>query len=159
MAWGMERGKDRHEVWLRFSARVAPEIREAVWHRSQRIAELPDRRADLHLVIDGLDEILGWVLGFGDQVEVLAPPSCGNASGRSRHGWRGSTPPERRPSPRARRGNVARIDRSIAGLPDGRERSEPSARSNSGGGWLTRPRLRLEWGPSQTRKRAHSSVG
>jgi predicted DNA-binding transcriptional regulator YafY len=74
MAWGMERGEDRHEIWLRFSARVAPEIREAVWHRSQRIAELPDRRADLHLVIDGLDEILGWVLGFGDQVEVLAPP-------------------------------------------------------------------------------------
>ena len=73
LAWGMERGKDRHEIWLRFSARVAPEIREAVWHRSQRLAELPDRRVDMHLVIDGLDEILSWVLGFGDQVEVLAP--------------------------------------------------------------------------------------
>jgi proteasome accessory factor B len=73
MAWGMERGKDRHEVWLRFSSRVAPEIRETAWHRSQRVTELPDRRADLHLVIDGLDEILGWILGFGDQVEVLAP--------------------------------------------------------------------------------------
>jgi predicted DNA-binding transcriptional regulator YafY len=74
MAWGMERGKDRHEVWLRFSSRVAPEIRESAWHRSQQITELPDRGADLHLVIDGLDEILGWVLGYGDQVEVLAPP-------------------------------------------------------------------------------------
>jgi proteasome accessory factor B len=37
------------------------------------VRERPDRGADLHLVIDGLDEILGWVLGFGDQVEVLAP--------------------------------------------------------------------------------------
>jgi predicted DNA-binding transcriptional regulator YafY len=74
MAWGMERGKDRHEVWLRFSAQVAAEVRETVWHRSQRLAELPDGRADLHLVIDGLDEILGWILGFGEQVEVLAPP-------------------------------------------------------------------------------------
>jgi predicted DNA-binding transcriptional regulator YafY len=73
LAWSMERGKDRHEVWLRFSAQLAPEIREVVWHRSQRLAELPDRRVDLHLVIDGLDEIVGWVLGFGDQVEVLAP--------------------------------------------------------------------------------------
>src|SRR3954452_15793379 len=72
LAWTMERGKDRHEVWLRFSARLAPEIREAFWHRSQRLAELPDRRVDLHLVIDGLDEIQGWVLGFGDEVEVLA---------------------------------------------------------------------------------------
>jgi predicted DNA-binding transcriptional regulator YafY len=73
MAWGMERGKDRHEVWLRFSSRAAPAIRETVWHRSQQLTELPDRRTDLHLVIDGLDEILGWVLSFGDQVEVLAP--------------------------------------------------------------------------------------
>jgi predicted DNA-binding transcriptional regulator YafY len=73
MAWGMERGKDRHEVWLRFSSRVAPAIRETVWHRSQHLTDLPDRRVDLHLVIDGLDEILGWVLSFGDQVEVLAP--------------------------------------------------------------------------------------
>jgi predicted DNA-binding transcriptional regulator YafY len=73
MAWGMQRGKDRYEVSLRFSSRVAPQIRDTLWHRSQRLAELPDRRIDLHLVVDGLDEILEWVLGFGDQVEVLAP--------------------------------------------------------------------------------------
>jgi predicted DNA-binding transcriptional regulator YafY len=73
-AWCMERGEVRYGIWLRFSAQAAPEIRGALWHHSQRLAELPDRRADLHLVIDGLDEILGWVLGFGDQVEVLAPP-------------------------------------------------------------------------------------
>jgi predicted DNA-binding transcriptional regulator YafY len=74
LAWAMERGETRHAVWLRFSTRLSPEIREAFWHRSQRVIDLPDRRADLHLVIDGLDEILGWVLGFGDEVEVLAPP-------------------------------------------------------------------------------------
>jgi predicted DNA-binding transcriptional regulator YafY len=73
MAWGMERGKERYELWLRFSARVAPQIRDTLCHQSQRLAELPDRRADLHLTVDGLDEIVGWVLGFGDQVEVLAP--------------------------------------------------------------------------------------
>src|SRR4051812_17925907 len=74
LAWTMERGKDRHEVWLRFSARIAPEIREAFWHRSQRLEDQPDRRVDLHLVVDGLDEILGWILSYGDHVEVLAPP-------------------------------------------------------------------------------------
>jgi predicted DNA-binding transcriptional regulator YafY len=73
LAWAMERGEQRHEVWLRFSRRFAPEIREVFWHRSQRVVEWPDGRADLHLVIDGLDEITGWVLGFGDEVEVLAP--------------------------------------------------------------------------------------
>jgi proteasome accessory factor B len=54
---------------------VAPEIRETVWHRSLQLRELPDHSAELRLVIDGLDEILGWVLSFGDQVEVLAPPA------------------------------------------------------------------------------------
>ena len=73
MAWGVDRGQDPARVWLRFSARVATEIRETVWHRTQRVADLPDRRGRPALVIDGLDEILGWVLGFGDQVEVLAP--------------------------------------------------------------------------------------
>jgi predicted DNA-binding transcriptional regulator YafY len=73
MAWGMERGENRHEVRLRFSSRAAPEIRETVWHRSQQLTALPDRRIDLRLLIDGLDEILGWILSFGDQVEVLAP--------------------------------------------------------------------------------------
>jgi predicted DNA-binding transcriptional regulator YafY len=72
-AWMLERGPDRHEVWLRFSAALAAEIRETAWHRSQRIVCLDDGRVDLHLQIDGLDEIQPWVLGFGDQVEILAP--------------------------------------------------------------------------------------
>jgi predicted DNA-binding transcriptional regulator YafY len=73
-AWARERGPDRREVWLRFSARIAPDIRDTVWHRSQRLVSLDDGRIDLHLIIDGLDEIRRWVLGFGDQVEILDPP-------------------------------------------------------------------------------------
>jgi predicted DNA-binding transcriptional regulator YafY len=72
-AWMLERGVDRYEVWLRFSATLAAEIRETVWHQSQRLVSLDDGRVDLHLQIDGLDEIQPWVFGFGDQVEILAP--------------------------------------------------------------------------------------
>jgi predicted DNA-binding transcriptional regulator YafY len=72
-AWMLERGPERHEVWLRFAATLAAEIRESVWHRSQRLVCLDDGRVDLHLLIDGLDEIARWVFGFGDQVEILAP--------------------------------------------------------------------------------------
>ena len=166
MAWGMERGKDRYEVWLRFSARAAPEIREAVWHRSQRIAELPDRRVDLHLVIDGLDEILGWVLGFGDQVEVLAPPTL-----RQR---------VEAVAVRVARIHVpafTRVVRDRAHLnredeppplssPRGRSLALPEpifpdpARSASRRRWVVdSPGRRLEWTPQAIEKRAHSSVG
>jgi hypothetical protein len=29
---------------------------------------------DVHFVVDGIEEVLRWVLGFGPHVEVLAPP-------------------------------------------------------------------------------------
>jgi predicted DNA-binding transcriptional regulator YafY len=73
-AWVMERSPDRYQVWLRFSAHVAWDIQDTVWHRSQRLVSLDDGRIDLHLIIEGLDEIKRWILGFGDQVEILAPP-------------------------------------------------------------------------------------
>jgi predicted DNA-binding transcriptional regulator YafY len=65
-------GEDSYHVWLRFSPRVNPELND-VWCRGQRRVELADGRLDLLFVTDGLDEVLRWVLGFGDQVEVLAP--------------------------------------------------------------------------------------
>lgn len=72
-AWGVERDRMRYRVCLRFSAKVAPELNDALWHRSQKRVDLPDGRVELHFVVDGLDEILRWVLGFGDQVEVHSP--------------------------------------------------------------------------------------
>lgn len=73
-AWGVCRDRVRYRVWLRFGPGVAPELNDTRWHPSERKVELGDGRVDVHYVVDGLDEILRWVLGFGDQVEVLAPP-------------------------------------------------------------------------------------
>jgi proteasome accessory factor B len=73
-AWTVERGRAEYQVHLRFSARVAPEIRETAWHPGRRFEAFGDGRLDLHLVVDGLDEILGWILGFGAQVKVVSPP-------------------------------------------------------------------------------------
>ena len=73
-AWGVERSERRYRVWLRFSPRAALRVRDAVWHDSQRSEHRPDGGTDLHFEVDGLDEILHWVVGFGGEVEVLAPP-------------------------------------------------------------------------------------
>jgi len=73
-AWGVDRDPVRYRVRLRFSARVAPELNDNIWHRTQTRVALADGRVELHFVLDGVGEVLRWVLGFGDQVEVLEPP-------------------------------------------------------------------------------------
>jgi predicted DNA-binding transcriptional regulator YafY len=63
------------EVRLRFEASVAHRVREAIWHRSQRLVELPDGRVELTVTVAGIVEIRPWILSWGDAVEVLGPPA------------------------------------------------------------------------------------
>jgi predicted DNA-binding transcriptional regulator YafY len=72
-SWGLERDPVRYQVWLKFSPRVGPEVTGRIWHRSQTIVEADDGHIDFHAWVDGLDAITRWILGFGEEVEVLAP--------------------------------------------------------------------------------------
>jgi proteasome accessory factor B len=71
-AWGV---MDDAEVsiHLRFSAEAAPRVRESVWHSSQRLVEREGGGCDLLMTIGGIREVTPWVLGWGADVEVLAP--------------------------------------------------------------------------------------
>ena len=72
-AWGVDRGHGRHDVRVVFSARATPAVLSGVWHPSQRVLGVEQGRAEVAFAVDGLDEILKWVVGFGDDAEVLAP--------------------------------------------------------------------------------------
>jgi predicted DNA-binding transcriptional regulator YafY len=61
-------------VRLRFDASVAHRVREAVWHRSQKLTELDDGGVELAVTVAGIIEIRPWILSWGDGVEVLEPP-------------------------------------------------------------------------------------
>ena len=61
-------------VRLRFEASVAHRVRESIWHRSQRLRELPDGRIEMEVQVAGIVEIRPWILTWGDAVEVLEPP-------------------------------------------------------------------------------------
>ena len=63
----------RREVKLRFKPNVAPEVRETPQYPGQTVAAGLDGTLDLLLDVEHLDEIVLWVIGFGDQVEVLQP--------------------------------------------------------------------------------------
>ena len=60
-------------VVLEFSARVAPYVRERVWHQSQRVDELPGGGLRLSLKVSRDWALHGWVLSWGPHVHVTAP--------------------------------------------------------------------------------------
>ena len=66
-------GKGDHRVVVRFSPKVADRVKERVWHRSQVEKERPDGSLELTLRVDNLEEVERWVLGWGADVEVVAP--------------------------------------------------------------------------------------
>jgi proteasome accessory factor B len=74
-AWHLipEPGPDQ-EVRIRFAKLVAQNVSEVLWHRTQRCQFLPDGSLDYQVTVSGLGEISWWILGYGDQAEVLAPP-------------------------------------------------------------------------------------
>ncbi|MFO0951579.1 MAG: WYL domain-containing protein [Isosphaeraceae bacterium] len=72
-AWGRPTGRGTHHLWLRFEAEASERVRSSVWHGMSQAVERPDGGVDLHLEVDRLEEVLGWVAGFGDAAEVLAP--------------------------------------------------------------------------------------
>jgi proteasome accessory factor B len=74
-AWHMipEKGPDR-EVVVHFDRLVAQNVAEVNWHRTQRVVFRDDGSADFHVTVSGLNEISWWILGYGDQAEVLQPP-------------------------------------------------------------------------------------
>lgn len=62
------------DVMLQFTPDQAPYVRERRWHPTQQVEVLPDGALILRFRASGRFEIERWVLGWGDQVEVLAPP-------------------------------------------------------------------------------------
>lgn len=72
-AWHLIREPDRHHVVVRFQPMVAQNVAEVRWHPTQRVAWNPDGTLDFHVDVDGLKEISWWILGYGDQAEVLEP--------------------------------------------------------------------------------------
>ena len=71
-SWGII-NEDEVEIRLRFTAVVARRVNESVWHHSQTLTELPDGGCLLTMRVGGIREIKNWVMGWGAEVEVLAP--------------------------------------------------------------------------------------
>lgn len=73
-AWGVWHADGEPvQVSLRFTAQVAPRVRESIWHPSQTIQIEADGRCLWQAQIAEWQEMEPWVRGWGADVEVLEP--------------------------------------------------------------------------------------
>ncbi len=72
-AWRMIRGTKTYRVELKFSPRLGPNVAEVNWHRTQKVRWDDEGAVYFTATVDGLSEIVWWVLGYGPHVEVLKP--------------------------------------------------------------------------------------
>lgn len=74
LAWRMIRGKPRYKVELRFDPGFAETVADTLWHKTQEVEWLDDGAIRFTCTVDGLDEIVWWVLSMGPHCRVLRPP-------------------------------------------------------------------------------------
>jgi len=72
-AWSMIPEGKIYNIELRFRPKVAKNVAEVQWHSTQKVSHNGDGSVTVEFRVDGLGEIIWWILGYGDQVQVIAP--------------------------------------------------------------------------------------
>ena len=72
-AWSMIPEGQIYHVSLRFLPKVAHNVSEVQWHSTQTVQHNEDGSVTMDFRVDGLSEMSWWILGYGDQVQVLGP--------------------------------------------------------------------------------------
>ncbi len=72
-AWGMIPEGRVYNLHLRFTRKVAGNVAEVRWHDTQSVEWNDDGSAEFRVRVNGLGEITWWILGYGTEVEVVAP--------------------------------------------------------------------------------------
>lgn len=72
-AWSVYRGEQSYHVELLFSKDAAEVVTETVWHHTQKVQRNSDGTVTITFTVDGLNEIVRWVLGWAGRVQVIQP--------------------------------------------------------------------------------------
>jgi predicted DNA-binding transcriptional regulator YafY len=73
-AWRMIKGEQSYDVELVFDAKFAETISDTSWHPTQEFDNLPGGSLRFTCTVDGLDEIVWWILSMGAHCRVVQPP-------------------------------------------------------------------------------------
>jgi predicted DNA-binding transcriptional regulator YafY len=72
-AWGVYRGNESYHVQVRFCRDASDLVTETIWHSTQTVERHEDGSVTLGFVVDGLTEIVHWVLAWSGRVTVVNP--------------------------------------------------------------------------------------
>ena len=72
-AWSVYRGSETYDIELQFDPDAARIVTETTWHRTQKVQRHPDGSATLTFQVDGLDEIVWWLLAWAGFVYIVKP--------------------------------------------------------------------------------------
>ena len=72
-AWSVYRGTESYDVELRFDSSVARTVVETNWHHTQTEKTHRDGSVTLKFTVDGLEEIVRWIIGWTGHVKVMSP--------------------------------------------------------------------------------------
>ena len=72
-AWGIPVEKEVETIKLHFKSGLSRRITEVIWHPSQVIEPQNDGSVIMTLRVSNTYDFRSWVLGWGDEVEVLEP--------------------------------------------------------------------------------------
>lgn len=73
-AWAVYRGDRSYDVELLFTKEAATLVTETNWHPTQQVHRNKDGSAIVRFKVDGLNEVVYWVLNWAGRVTVLNPP-------------------------------------------------------------------------------------
>jgi len=67
------RGEQSYDIELRFESEAAKVVTETEWHHTQQVSKHRDGTVTLSFTVDGLEEILRWILTWTGQVTIVKP--------------------------------------------------------------------------------------
>lgn len=71
---GVHQGTPPQRIEIAFDARIAPYVRERLWHDSQELQDQADGSVRMVLHVSNDWALKSWILGFGPLARVIAPP-------------------------------------------------------------------------------------
>lgn len=72
-AWSVYRGEQSYHIELLFSKEAAEVVTETVWHHTQKVQRNSDGTVTMTFTVDGLNEVVRWVLGWAGRAKVIQP--------------------------------------------------------------------------------------
>lgn len=72
-AWRMVPSGTIHAIKLRFDSAFAETVADTHWHDSQEVEWQEDGSVQMSFEVDGLEEIVWWIMGYGPRCRVIEP--------------------------------------------------------------------------------------